>query len=91
MGQYAAFTTLRWALDRLLFPQCMSVRSYIEGGSGCYILSSSTSKTVGTTDLHLHTHPRSEKPSTSLSQFLHFLFHKKMENIRCSQATHNIY
>lgn len=78
MGQQAAFTTLRWALDRLLFPQCMSVQSYIEAGSGCYVLSSSTSKTVGTSYLfHLHTHPQSEKPSTSLSQFLHFLFHKE--------------
>lgn len=75
MGQYAAFTTLCWALDRSLFPQCMSVQSYIEAGSGCY---SSTSNTVGTSNLfHLHAHPQSEKPSTSLSWFLHFLFHKE--------------
>lgn len=65
MGQYAAFTTLRWALDRSLFPQCISVQSYIKAGSGCYILSSSTSKTVGTSNLfNLYAHPQSEKPST---------------------------
>lgn len=28
---------------------------------------------------HLHTHPQSENPSTSLSQFLHFLFHKELK------------
>lgn len=42
-GQNAAFTILHWALDRLLFPQCMSVQNYIEMGSGCYVLPSSTS------------------------------------------------
>lgn len=78
MGQYVAFTTLHWALDRVLFPQCMSVQSYIEAGSGCYVLSSSTSKTIGTINLsHLHAHAQSEKASTSLSQFLCFLFHKE--------------
>lgn len=73
MGQYDAFTTLCWALDRLLFPQCMSVQSYTVR-SACYILSSSASKTVGTSNLfHLHAHPQSQKPSTSPNQFLHFI------------------
>lgn len=48
MGQYDAFTTLRWALDRLLIPQCRSVWSYNKAGSGCYVLTSSASKTAKT-------------------------------------------
>lgn len=77
MGQYAAFTTPPWALDRLLFPQCMSVQSYIEVGSGCLFCSTLW---AGTSNLyHLHTHSQSENPSTLLSQFLHFLFHKELK------------
>lgn len=56
MGQYAASTTLHWALGRLVFPQCMSAQSYIEGESGCYILPSSSSKTAGTSNLFICTH-----------------------------------
>lgn len=75
MGQSAAFTALHWALGRLLFPQCVSGQSYVEGvaATSCPAL---PARPFQPPILTLHTHPQPGEPGTWLSQLLHFLFHK---------------
>lgn len=64
-------------LDRWLLPQCRSLQSYRKAGSGCYVLSGSRARQWNQRSFHLHARPPTEIPSASLSQFLHFLFHKE--------------
>lgn len=76
MGQYAAFTTLRWALDRSLFPQCISVQSYIKAGSAATFCPALLARQLEPAIFLICTHILSLKNLALDSLPFHTLFHK---------------
>lgn len=78
MGQYAAFATPTglWT-DFCSLSACQFRATLKWGVPACSAQPYQLEPAI--LFICTHTHPQSENPSTSLSQFLHFLFHKELK------------